>query len=369
VRRFSQGAEKGLRRVLGRLRQSRVAEEGTAELGSQAILGVDTSTAAFVGAPAAGSPPKPVELRSFGDYARAFGSTDGELGSAVRLFFENGGRRAFAVRAQDGLLDGLQALEQVPFSLLTLPDIGGLDVDEAASVVVAAAEACERARAFLLLDPPASLTPAEVEEWTHELGGARNAAVYVPRLRLADGSETATSGAVAGVVARTDSARGVWKAPAGSSAGVRGVADVTHALSEEAVDRLTDAGLNVVRRLATGLVVWGARTLAVVEPDWKYVNVRRLALFLERSIDEGTQWAVFEPNGERLWSEVRRRVEEFMLTLFRQGAFEGTRPEEAYFVRCDRTTMTQDDIDNGRLVILVGFAPVRPAEFIVLRIK
>lgn len=370
VRRVSQDAANGLRRVLGRLRPSRVpGVEMSEELGGQAILGVDTSTAAFVGASARRSPPEPVELVSFEGYVRAFGSTDDELGRSVRLFFENGGSRAFAVRAQDGLLDGLQALEQVPFSLLALPDIAGLDTGEAASVAVAAAEACERARAFLLLDPPASLTPAEVEEWMNELGGARNAAVYVPRLRLAGVSETAASGAVAGVFARTDRNRGVWKAPAGSGADVRGVVDVTQALSEEDASRLAAAGVNVVRRLATGLVVWGARTLAVEEPDWKYVNVRRLALFLERSIDEGTQWAVFEPNGERLWSEVRRRVEAFLLTLFRQGAFEGTRSEDAYFVRCDRTTMTQDDIDNGRLVILVGFAPVRPAEFIVFRIN
>jgi phage tail sheath protein FI len=107
---------------------------------------------------------------------------------------------------------------------------------------------------------------------------------------------------------------------------------------------------------------------AVGDPEWKYVNVRRLALFLERSIDEGTQWAAFEPNGEALWSEVRRSAEGFLFSLYRAGAFEGSRPEDAYFVRCDRTTMTQDDIDNGRLIILVGFAPVRPAEFIVLRI-
>lgn len=143
---------------------------------------------------------------------------------------------------------------------------------------------------------------------------------------------------------------------------------MTLALSEEAVEDLTPAGVNVVRRLPTGLVLWGARTLAVGDPEWKYVNGRRLALFLERSIDEGTRWAAFEPNGEALWSEVRRSVESFLLSLHPSGAFEGTRPEDAYFVRCDRTTMTQDDIDNGRLVILVGFAPVRPAEFIVLRI-
>jgi phage tail sheath protein FI len=114
-------------------------------------------------------------------------------------------------------------------------------------------------------------------------------------------------------------------------------------------------------------VVWGARTLSS-DPEWRYVNVRRLALFLERSIAEGTQWAVFDPNGEQLWIEVRKRVEAFMLALFQQGAFEATRTEDAYFVRCDRTTMTQDDIDNGRLVVVVGFAPIRPAEFVVVRV-
>jgi phage tail sheath protein FI len=369
VRRADLGAGTSLRRIVGRLRASRVSEErGPGELRNYAIGGVDTSTAVFIGAPARGSPAEPVELTSFGDYQRAFGGNDGELGHAVRLFFENGGMRAFAFRSKGGLLDGLEALEKVSFALLTLPDASGLEPDEATTAALAAAEACERGRAFLLLDPPALLTPSEVEEWTRGLGSPRNAAVYVPRLRLADGSEVAASGAVAGVIARTDQERGVWKAPAGSGASVRGVADVTVALSEEAIESLTPAGVNVVRRLPTGLALWGARTLAVEEPDWKYVNVRRLALFLERSIDEGTQWAVFEPNGEALWGEVRRSVEEFLLTLYRLGAFEGTSPEAAYFVRCDRTTMTQDDIDNGRLVILVGFAPVRPAEFIVLRI-
>lgn len=126
------------------------------------------------------------------------------------------------------------------------------------------------------------------------------------------------------------------------------------------------ASINVIRRLQ-GIVVWGARTLSS-DPEWRYVNVRRFALLLERSISEGTQWAVFEPNGERLWIEVRRRVEAFMLALFQQGAFEATPAEDAYFVRCDRTTMTQDDIDNGRLVVVVGFALIRPAEFVIVRV-
>jgi phage tail sheath protein FI len=331
------------------------------------IPAVDNSTAAFVGAAAAGAPVGPVQLTSFAEYERAFGSTNDELARGVRLFFENGGARAYAARSPGPLVDGLQAIESVPFALLALPDASAVGVDEAATVAQAATDLCARHRAFLLVDPPASLAPADVPEWASGLESP-DAAVYVPRLRLPDGSEAAASGAVAGVFARTDRERGVWKAPAGSSATVRGVVDVTSSLTEAAVDGLTLMRINVVRRLPTGLVVWGARTLSS-DPEWRYVNVRRLALFIERSIDEGTQWAAFEPNGEALWNEVRRRVEEFMLALFNQGAFEGTRPETAYFVRCDRTTMTQDDIDNGRLVIVVGFAPVRPAEFIVLRIQ
>jgi phage tail sheath protein FI len=116
-----------------------------------------------------------------------------------------------------------------------------------------------------------------------------------------------------------------------------------------------------------GFRVWGARTLSS-DPEWKYVNVRRLALFIERSISEGLQWAAFEPNTETLWNIVRTSVEVFMRRLFQQGAFEATREDDAYFVRCDRTTMTQDDIDNGRLIVVIGFAPARPAEFVVVRV-
>jgi phage tail sheath protein FI len=290
-----------------------------------------------------------------------------ELARAVRLFFENGGVRAYAVRSPGPLAEGLPVLESVPFALLALPDASALDAEEGTVVAQAAAELCARQSAFLLVDPPAALAPADVQAWASGLE-TRDAAVYASRLRLADSSETAASGAVAGVFARTDRDRGVWKAPAGASATVYGAVDVTPALSEEAVDALTVARINVVRRLPSGLVLWGARTLSS-DPEWRYVSVRRLALFIERSIDEGTQWAAFEPNGEALWNEVRRRVEEFLLGLFNQGAFEGARPETAYFVRCDRTTMTQDDIDNGRLVVVVGFAPLRPAEFIVLRIQ
>jgi phage tail sheath protein FI len=328
------------------------------------IEGVDTSTAAFVGVPGRGSPSVPVEVTSLVDYEREFGSADGELGRAVGLFFENEGRRAFVIRAEGGLSAGLGLLEDVRFALLAIPDAAGLDPQEAAELFVQAAELCERRGIFLVVDPPAALALSDIPGWITALGSPRAAAVYVPRLRLRDRTETAASGAVLGVYARTDRDRGVWRAPAGMH--VTGAVDATLALTDEAVGDANAASINVIRRLQ-GIVVWGARTLSS-DPEWRYVNVRRFALFLERSISEGTRWAVFEPNGEQLWTEVRRRVEAFMLTLFQQGAFEATRAEDAYFVRCDRTTMTHDDIDNGRLVVVIGFAPIRPAEFVVVRV-
>jgi phage tail sheath protein FI len=329
---------------------------------------VSTSTAAFVGATGGGPDSQPILVTSFSEFEQRFGTAAGQLSQSVRLFFENGGMRAYVVRAESHVVAAFAALEDLPVSLLTLPDTAGLTPHNATNRVRAAAAVCDRQRWFLFVDPPSALSQPAVEAWARELGSLPNAAVYVPRLRLVDGTETAASGAVAGVAARTDLQRGVWVAPAGLDATLQGVIDVTRHLSDEAVERCTAAGINTIRHIASRSVIWGARTLSVDDPKWKYVSVRRLALFIERSIAEGTRWAAFEPNGEPLWSAVRQTVDDFMLQLFQQGAFQGTSPEAAYFVRCDRTTMTQDDIDNGRLVILVGFAPVQPAEFMILRI-
>jgi Bacteriophage tail sheath protein len=332
------------------------------------ILAVGTSTAGFVGATGGGPDGQAVLVTSFVEYQRTFGTAGGELAQGVRLFFENDGLRAYVVRAESHVVAALAALEGVPVSLIALPDTGGLSAGNAANRVGGAADVCERQRWFLLVDPPSSLSQAAVEAWARDLGSLPNAAVYVPRLRLPDGTETAASGAVAGVVARTDLNRGVWVTPAGSNGRLDGVVDVTRHLPDDAAEHAASVGINPIRRLESSIRIWGARTLSVDDPKWKYVSVRRLALFIEESIDEGTRWAVFEPNGEPLWSRVREAVEGFMLRLFQQGAFQGTSPDEAYFVRCDRTTMTQDDIDNGRLVVLVGFAPIYPAEFMTIRI-
>jgi uncharacterized protein len=332
------------------------------------ILGVDTSTAALVGAPATGAPKNAVLVTGVVDYEREFGAADDGLRRAVRLFFDNGGRRAYVLRPQSDVAEELQKLDDVPFALLALPESGSLVSGDAATLAAAAIDLCQRRRAFAVLDPPAALAPEDVSAWAASLGPTRHAAIYVPRLNVPS-ADAAASGAVIGVYARTDIERGVWRAPAGSAATVRGAVDVSARLADSTIAALAQEGVNVLRPLDNRLVVWGARTLGTTEPDWKYVNVCRFALFLERSIAEGTQWAVFEPNGEDLWREVRRSVESFMTTLFRQGAFAATTAEDAYFVRCDRTTMTQDDIDNGRLIIVVGFAPHRPAEFIVIRIN
>ena len=329
---------------------------------------VATSTAAFVGATGGGPDGQAVLVTSFSEYLLMFGTAGTELAQGVRLFFENDGRRAYVVRAENHVVAALAALEGLTVSLLALPDTSGQSAQAAANRIAGAAEVCERERWLHIVDPPASLSQSALEAWAHDLRSLPNAALYAPRLRPTAGTETAASGAVAGVMARTDTNRGVWAAPAGGNGTLRGVVDVTRQLSDEEAQRDAAAGINPIRRLDGRLAIWGARTLSADDPKWKYVSVRRLALFIEQSIDEGTRWAAFEPNGEPLWSRVRQAVDDFMLRLFQAGAFQGTSPAEAYFVRCDRTTMTQDDIDNGRLVVLVGFAPIAPAEFMTIRI-
>jgi phage tail sheath protein FI len=309
-----------------------------------------------------------VACGSVADFEGAFGESAAAtpLGDAVRLFFANGGTEALAVHAADGA----QALRDADFNLLNLTDPGPGALAEAARL-------CLERRAVLIAEPPASATDAGAaaafaEQLAVAAGqAAMNIALYFPRVLLADG-EAAAGGAVAGLIARTDAAQGVWSAPAGSSHPLADVGEPALRLDGAELEDLSERGVNCLRSFAgVGTVVWGARTLAVANDassEWKYVTVRRLAIYLEESLDKGLGWAVFEPSGEELWLKVRQAVESFLDSLFREGAFPANKPEDAYFARCDRTTMTQDDVDNGRLVVLVGFAPLRPAEFVVIRI-
>ena len=197
------------------------------------------------------------------------------------------------------------------------------------------------------------------------------AAFYFPWIKVYDPRTrrdllVPPSGHLAGIYAKTDLERGVHKAPANEV--ILGVTDLQFQITNGQQDILNTRGVNCLRAFPKrGIRVWGARTCSS-NVTWKYINVRRLLLFLEKSIEEGTQWVVFEPNNEKLWGRVRETISEFLIRVWKDGALMGTKPEEAFFVKCDRTTMTQDDIDNGRLICIIGVAPVKPAEFVIFRI-
>ncbi|MBL8445893.1 MAG: phage tail sheath family protein [Zoogloeaceae bacterium] len=275
---------------------------------------------------------------------------------------------------------GIYALRDVDlFNLLSIPETRDLAADQANAVIAAAASLCEEERAFYLVDAPSVQTLGNVTTWAATASTSRNAAVYFPAVQIADPLDAfrprpmAPSGTVAGVYARTDSTRGIWKAPAGTDASLNGVAALDLPMNDIENGTLNTRGVNALRSFPTyGKVVWGARTMKGADAqadEYKYVPVRRLALFLEESLYRGTQWVVFEPNDEPLWAQIRLNVGAFMQNLFRQGAFQGTSPREAYFVKCDRETTTQNDINLGIVNILVGFAPLKPAEFVVIKFQ
>ena len=311
------------------------------------------------------------------------------------LFNANGDNGALITDAEvsDASLElpkrGMWALERESiFNLLSIPpftlNAGG---DIGAPTRSAAAAYCKKRRAFFIADPlTAWEAPSDIITGTNSLGGTvwgmapdENAAVYFPRIVAPDPLQAgglaafAPSGAVAGTYARTDAERGVWKAPAGIDTTLRGVSALSVALTDGENGQLNPLGVNCLREFPViGRVVWGARTLHgadSVASEWKYVPVRRLALFIEESLLRGTQWVLFEPNDEPLWDQIRLNVGSFMQTLFRQGAFQGTSPRDAFFVKCDRDTTTQADIDLGVVNIVVGFAPLKPAEFVIIKLQ
>lgn len=284
---------------------------------------------------------------------------------------------------------GLYALEKADlFNLLCIPP-ASRDGDTANSVYQQAMSYCAERRAMLIVDSPAAwgaspataALTAKAGLSTLGLSGtaARNAALYFPRVRQVDPLrdrqvETfVPCGIVAGVMARTDTQRGVWKAPAGLDAALRGIAGLQVSLTDDENGILNPLGINCMRAFpVNGRVVWGSRTLRGADnlsDDYKYVPVRRLALYIEESLYRGTQWVVFEPNDEPLWAQIRLNVGAFMHNLFRQGAFQGQTPRDAYLVKCDAETTTQNDINLGIVNILVGFAPLKPAEFVIIKLQ
>ncbi|PZO52633.1 MAG: phage tail protein [Phormidesmis priestleyi] len=283
---------------------------------------------------------------------------------------------------------GLYALAKADlFNLLCIPpDTSEGDTDVA--IYDAALSYCQKRRAMLIVDPPSgwknsSDLVSDAQAKLSDLGltgeRARNGAIFYPRVMKADTTREGEvrsfvpCGLIAGIMARTDATRGVWKAPAGLDASLSGVHGLEVSLIDQENGTLNQLGINCLRSFpVNGRVVWGARTLRGADQladEYKYIPVRRLVLFIEESLYRGTQWAVFEPNDEPLWSQLRLNIGAFMNGLFRQGAFQGRTPQEAYFVKCDQETTTQNEINLGIVNAVVGFAPLKPAEFVVIKIQ
>jgi phage tail sheath protein FI len=287
----------------------------------------------------------------------------------------------FTGSGKEDAKEGLYALRKADlFNILCIPPyLSSGDVDT--SLWAEAAAYCERRRAMLLVDPPKGWDEKDDAKNGVDTIGTRskNAVLFFPRLRQPDPlrdnqvDDFVPCGAVAGVFARTDTQRGVWKAPAGLEASLVGVPQLSVPLTDAENGELNPLGVNCLRAMpAAGRVVWGARTLQGddrLASEWKYIPVRRVALFIEESLYRGTHWVVFEPNDEPLWAQIRLNIGAFMHNLFRQGAFQGTTPREAYFVKCDKETTTQNDINLGIVNIVVGFAPLKPAEFVVIKLQ
>ena len=344
-------------------------------------LGLDASHSRFIGSVMGASPPQlrdrltnPVMVTIGGALAAAdLIDVLNKADSPIDLVGGSDGTGDPA--GYEEALDALQALEDI--SIIAAPGLSTFDA-VAADVhqkLIGHAEA-PRAYRIAVLETPPNKEPGEIVT-LKSLIDSTKAALYYPWISVANPAaatdptqptviDLPPSGHVCGIYARTDIARGVWKAPANET--VTGALGLQRAVSFGEQELLNPLGINCIRALPNrGIRVWGARTISS-DPEWKYVNIRRYFIYLENSIDRGTQWAVFEPNGERLWANIRTTVSDFLYNEWVSGALLGSTPKEAFFVQCDRSTMTQNDIDAGRLICLIGVAAIKPAEFVIFRI-
>lgn len=282
---------------------------------------------------------------------------------------------------------GFHALDSIDlFNLMVIPADDEIPEATHKTLWGPASIYCQKHRAFLLMDAPAGWSKngrPVVKDDTSLINDLRASivkdysAVFYPRLRFVDPNSglkklIGPTGAIAGLMARIDSTRGVWKAPAGIEADIRGIIGLEVKLTDMENGVLNKLAVNCLRAFPSGFVNWGARTMFGSDDDtseWKYIPIRRLALFLEESLFRGTKWVVFEPNDEPLWSKIRLNVGAFMMRLFRQGAFQGSTPDKAFYVKCDAETTTQADRNLGIVNIEVGFAPLKPAEFVIIKIQ
>ncbi|HET8718340.1 MAG TPA: phage tail sheath subtilisin-like domain-containing protein [Nocardioidaceae bacterium] len=295
----------------------------------------------------------------------------------------SGRKFAGSESARNGI-NGLAVADDV--TMVMVPDLitaatledGSVDLDMWKSVQTALISHCEQnGNRMAVLDAPPGMSPQQIKEWRSEVAmyDSAFAALYYPWIKVdnpigVNGDREVfvpPSGHIAGVWARTDESRGVWKAPANDT--IRGVLDLERSVSQNEQSLLNPIGINCIRPFGTrGIRIWGARTLAS-DSDWRYINVRRLFNMVESTILEGTQWAVFEPNDMTLWEGVNRTLTGFLRGLWSAGALFGATAEQAFYVKCDEETNPPESIDEGKLVVEVGIAPVKPAEFVVFRIS
>ena len=311
-----------------------------------------------ISAPATGNPAIPDDTAS--DVPVLLGNVTGTETSPILSDFKGDETLPHGIRR------GLLSFEDIDdISILYVPNM--LSVSGLAKAVIAQ---CEKLRyRFAIIDvPKGTQNPSTTTKCGMD---TKYAALYCPWIKIRDSVSCSEilvppGGQIAGIYSRSDTERGVHKAP--SNQVVLGAEGLEYVFSKSVQDNLDSIGVNCIREFTgRGIRVWGARTLSN-DPLWKYVNVRRLFIFLEKSIEKGTRWVVFEPNNEKLWAKVNQTISNFLITVWKSGALMGTNSQEAFFIKCDRTTMTQDDIDNGRLIVIIGVAPLKPAEFVIFRI-
>ena len=362
----------------------------TLDIPLRPIAGVSTAVAAFVGVARNGPEDTPTAVTSWAQFVGVFGPLDAGsfMAPAVQGYFLNGGERCFIVRtasrtvesfigssANDSGLHGLESVDDV--TMIAVPDLmgaaGTVQADLVASVQAAMVSLCEsRGDRMALLDSPADLSPSDVQQWrTSRDHDSSLAALYYPWIEVLDPASgmprfVPPSGHVAGVWARTDAQRGVHAAP---TSDIRGVRAVRSAVSTAEQDQLNPLGINTIRSFTGGEIrVWGARTLSSAV-QWRYVPVRRLLSYLEKSILVGTGRAASEPSGSALWSRLRASIQVFLDAEWRNGRLAGARPADAYLVQCDETTHTAEDIAAGTVTCVVGVAPLRPGEFVLFTLS
>jgi phage tail sheath protein FI len=376
--------------------------------GSKPIEAIGTNTVGFLGESSKGPVNEPVLITNWSQFVKTFGDfaqCSPYLAHAVYGFFNNGGSRCFVVNVGGGAEEELtQVAEKGPDGkdlpskkqqkgpvdkdALYVGRDGGPgrrsgikcfeEVDEIAIVAApgqtspavqdALLTHCEtRKDRFAILDSPENITGGI--DRLPKPRDSKYGAFYFPWIQVYDPDKgnvyVPPSGHIAGVYSRTDAERGVHKAPANEM--IRGALGLKYAVSKGEQDLLNPKGVNAIRQMNGAIRIWGARTLST-DPSWKYVNVRRLFIMVESSIERATQWVVFEPNDHRLWKRVNRTISSFLTLLWRNGALMGTSPEQAFYVKCDEETNPPDVVDAGQLVVEIGLAPVKPAEFVIFRI-